>query len=84
VFCAPRGRRTDDTGEPDALTWHVPRPVRQQVLREYHGVNLAHARRASEEMVRAGFNTGAVPYGYRAQRVRVTPAGNGRAGGPAC
>lgn len=53
----------------------MPWPVRQRVLREYHVVNLAHARRASEEMVRAGFNTGAVPYGYRAQRVRVTPAG---------
>jgi Recombinase len=26
-------------------------------------------------MVRAGFNTGAVPYGYRARRVRVAPTG---------
>lgn len=49
--------------------------VRQDVLREYHAANLAAARAASEEMVRAGFNTGDVPYGYRAHRVRVTPAG---------
>jgi Recombinase len=53
----------------------VPWSVRQRVLREYHAGNPAQARRASEEMVRAGFNTGAMPYGYRAQRVRVAPAG---------
>lgn len=53
----------------------MPWSVRQRVLREYHAGNLAQARRTSEEMVRAGFNTGAVPYGYRTQRVRVAPAG---------
>ncbi|MBV9844316.1 MAG: recombinase family protein [Kutzneria sp.] len=49
--------------------------VRQHVLRDYHATNLAAARTVSEELVRAGFNTGDVPYGYRARRVRVTPAG---------
>ncbi|GLY71685.1 recombinase family protein [Amycolatopsis taiwanensis] len=67
--------RTNDTSRVDAATMDVPWPVRQQVLREYHAANLSRARHASEEMVRAGFNTGAVPYGYRALRARVTPAG---------
>lgn len=74
LFC-PHRRTTIDGGEPDATNSGLPWSVRQRVLREYHAINLAEARRASEEMVRAGFNTGAVPYGYRAQRVRVTPAG---------
>jgi hypothetical protein len=63
LFCSPR-RTTDDRG-PDVTTSGVP-SVRQEVLREYQVGNLAQARRASEEMV---------PYGYRAQRVRVAPAG---------
>jgi hypothetical protein len=49
--------------------------VRELVLRDYHTRNLALARTASEELVHACFNTGDVPYGYRARRVRVTPAG---------
>ncbi|KAA2262869.1 recombinase [Solihabitans fulvus] len=49
--------------------------MRQRVLREYHAANLTTARRASEDLVRAGFNTGAVPYGYRPHRVRVSPQG---------
>jgi hypothetical protein len=36
--------------------------VRQHVLRDYHAANLAAARTVSEELVRAGFNTGDVPY----------------------
>lgn len=47
----------------------------RRVLRDYHATNLATARAGSEELVRAGFNTGDVPYGYRADRVRVTPPG---------
>ncbi|NKQ59366.1 recombinase [Amycolatopsis sp. K13G38] len=47
----------------------------RRVLRDYHATNLAKARAGSEELVRAGFNTGDVPYGYRADRVRVTPPG---------
>lgn len=74
LFCSPR-RSPDATSEPDVTVSAVPWSVRQRVLREYHTANLAQARRASEEMVRAGFNTGAVPYGYRAQRIRVAPAG---------
>ena len=53
------------------MTW----PVRQHVLHEYHSINLAHARRATEELVRAGFNTGPVPYGYRPQPVQVCAPG---------
>jgi hypothetical protein len=73
LLCSRR-RPTDGAG-PDVITSGVPWSVRQQVLQEYRAATLAEARRASEEMVRAGFNTGAVPYGYRAQRVRVAPAG---------
>jgi hypothetical protein len=49
--------------------------VRHRVLRDYHADSVAEARRASEALVRAGFNTGTVPYGYRARRVRIAPAG---------
>jgi hypothetical protein len=56
----------------------VPWTIRRRVLSEYYAATLAQARRGAEELVRAGFNTGDVPYGYRAQRVQVTPAG-GRA-----
>lgn len=72
LFCTHR--RTTDDSDPEVPTPGVPWSVRDRVLREYHAVNLAQARRASEELVRAGFNTGAVPYGYRAQRIRVAPA----------
>lgn len=75
LFGAPRPGHTDDTHAPQATASDVPQPIRHQVLRDYHAVNLSHARHASEELVRTGFNTGAVPYGYRAQRVQVTPAG---------
>lgn len=65
------GSATDqDTGE-STPSWRI----RQHVLRDYHAANLAAARTVSEDLVRAGFNTGHVPYGYRARRVRVTPAG---------
>lgn len=64
------GSTTDpDTGEATP-SWRA----RQHVLRDYHAANLAAARTVSEELVRAGFNTGDVPYGYRARRVRVSPA----------
>jgi hypothetical protein len=75
LFGSPRRGHTDATHGPQGIVSDVPPPIRDQVLRDYHAVNLSHARRASEELVRGGFNTGAVPYGYRAQRVRVTPAG---------
>ncbi|MBE1468196.1 hypothetical protein [Kibdelosporangium phytohabitans] len=61
--------------EPETGKATPSRRVRQHVLRDYHAANLAAARTASEELVRAGFNTGDVPYGYRAQRIRITPAG---------
>lgn len=63
------------TTDPHSGAGEPSRPVRQHVLRDYHAANLATARAGSEVLVRAGFNTGQVPYGYRAQRVRVTPAG---------
>jgi hypothetical protein len=74
VFCSARRQRTDDTSGPDVNTSDVPQPVRKRVLREYHAFNLAQARQGAEELVHAGFNTGSVPYGYRALRVQVTPA----------
>jgi hypothetical protein len=72
LFC-PRHRRADTPSAATTAAFAVPSTVRQQVLREYHAVNNADARRASAEMVLAGFNTGTVPYGYRSQRVRVAP-----------
>lgn len=75
LLYSPRRGPGENTSAATATTSGVPWPVRQRVLREYHAANLAHARRASEQMVRAGFNTGTVPYGYRAQRIRVAPAG---------
>jgi hypothetical protein len=73
LFCSRR-RTTDDNG-PEVIASGVPWSVRDRVLREYHATTVAEARRGSEAMVRAGFNTGAVPYGYRARRVRIAPAG---------
>lgn len=65
------GSTTDpETGEATP-SWRV----RQHVLQDYHAANLAAARTVSEELVRAGFNSGDVPYGYRARRVRVHPEG---------
>jgi len=69
----PRQGRTTDTTSPTVPHSAVPQPVRQSVLGQYHAITLAHARHAAEELVRDGFNTGDVPYGYRARRVRVTP-----------
>jgi hypothetical protein len=63
--------RADANSDEAELSWRV----QQVVLRDYHATNLATARTASEELVRAGFNTGDVPYGYRARRVQVTPTG---------
>ena len=74
LFCTYR-RTTDDDSDPEVPTSDVPWPVRHQVLREYHAATLGDARRASGELARAGFNTGTVPYDYRAQRVRIAPAG---------
>jgi hypothetical protein len=73
LFCAYR--RTTDDSEAEVPTSGVPWSVRHRVLREHHAATVAEARRASEALVRAGFNTGAVPYGYRARRVRIAPAG---------
>jgi len=66
------GSREEDTNNDET---ELSSRVRQRVLRDYHAINLATARTGSEELVRAGFNTGDVPYGYRARRIRVTPAG---------
>ncbi|HEX5116319.1 MAG TPA: recombinase family protein [Pseudonocardiaceae bacterium] len=68
-------RRTIEASEPEVLASKVALSVRRRVLREYRAATPAQARRASEELVRAGFNTSAVPYGYRAHRVRIAPAG---------
>ncbi|MEV6602730.1 recombinase family protein [Kutzneria sp. NPDC051319] len=67
----PTDRRSGLTTDNSEVPW----AVRQRVLREYHTATLAQARRGSEDLVRAGFNTGAVPYGYRPRRVRVSPSG---------
>jgi hypothetical protein len=73
LFCP--SRRTTEDSQPQVPASEVPWSVRHQVLREYHETTVADARRASEQWVRAGFNTGAVPYGYRARRVRIASAG---------
>jgi Recombinase len=75
LFCPSKRPPTDRDSGPTTDSGDVPWALRQRVLREYHTVTLAQARRGSEELVRAGFNTGAVPYGYRPRRVRISPAG---------
>jgi Recombinase len=75
LFGSSRRRPTDRGNGPAADSSDVPWAVRQRLLREYHTATLAQARRGSEELVRAGFNTGAVPYGYRPRRVRISPSG---------
>jgi hypothetical protein len=50
-------------------------PEEKRVLQRYHAMNLAAARRATEDLVREGWHTGAVPYGYRSHRIRISPAG---------
>jgi len=46
---------------------HEPRPD--------HLVALAKARRSAEELVRAGWRTGPVPYGYRPHHMLISPYG---------
>ncbi|EWM12008.1 recombinase family protein [Kutzneria sp. 744] len=75
LFCSSKRRSANDASGPTTDSSAVPWAVRQRVLREYHDATLAQARRGSEELVRAGFNTGRVPYGYRPRRVRVSPSG---------
>ncbi|GAA0626607.1 hypothetical protein GCM10010174_52700 [Kutzneria viridogrisea] len=75
LFCSAKRQPTDRRSGPASDSSEVPWAVRQRVLREYHDTTLAQARRGSEELVRAGFNTGAMPYGYRSRRVRVSPVG---------
>jgi hypothetical protein len=75
LFCSSKRQSTNGTSDPTTDSADVSWVIRQRVLREYHTVTLAQARRGSEELVRAGFNTGAVPYGYRPRRVRVIPSG---------
>ncbi len=75
LFGSSKRQPTDRDSGPTTDSANVPWAVRQRVLREYHTATLAQARRGSEELVRAGFNTGAVPYGYRPRRVRISPSG---------
>jgi Recombinase len=75
LFCSSRRQPTDHDSGPRTNSADVAWAVRQRVLREYHTATLAQARRGSEDLVRAGFHTGAVPYGYRPRRVRIRPDG---------
>ncbi len=75
LFRATRRPRSGGTGDHAGDLTTASWSTRRRVLRAYHADNLIKARRCSEELVRAGFNTGEVPYGYRAQRVRVCPPG---------
>jgi hypothetical protein len=75
LFRSPRRSRARSGTDPNTSAPRLSGNIRQHVLDAYHAANLAKARAASEELVRSGFNTGDVPFGYRAQRVRVTPAG---------
>jgi Recombinase len=71
LFGSSKPQPTDRDDCPAARSSDLPWSVRQRVLREYHTATLAQARFGSEEMVRAGFNIGAIPYGYRPQRIRI-------------
>ena len=57
--------RTDDRGH------HVP----SVALAAHHAETTLRARAAMVELVRAGYQFGPPPYGYRALRIRVTDAG---------
>lgn len=46
-----------------------------RILQRYHARNLAAARRATEDLVREGWHTGCIPYGYQPQRIRIAPIG---------
>jgi hypothetical protein len=74
LFRSPHRRRTDVHNPVGDKSNTLP-PVYPRMLRDYRAVNLTQARRASEDLVRAGFNIGAVPYGYRSQRVRIALQG---------
>lgn len=70
------GRRRPLNTRVDSDELAVPQPHRQRPPgRSGHDGQLASARSGSEDLVRAGYNTGAVPYGYRPHRVRVIPPG---------
>jgi hypothetical protein len=70
----------------DALTDTVPEPgdgdgelldahgnrIQWAVLAAHHAETTRRARRAMVELVRAGYQIGPPPYGYRALRIRVT------------
>lgn len=75
LFGSSTRRPTDRENGSTTDTTDVPWAVRQRVLRDYHTATLTQARHGSEDLVRAGFHTGAVPYGYRPRRVRVSPDG---------
>ncbi|MFI6098221.1 recombinase family protein [Lentzea sp. NPDC051213] len=75
LFGATRRSRSGGTNTPTGDLTTASWSARQRVLRAYHADNLTKARHCSEQLVRAGFNTGDIPYGYRPQRVRVCPPG---------
>jgi hypothetical protein len=75
LFGSSKRQSTDGAGGPTTDRSDVPWAVRQRVLHDYHTTNLTQARHGSEDLARAGFHTGAVPYGYRPRRVRIRPEG---------
>jgi hypothetical protein len=68
------GRRPDTTGDEPLPT---AGQTRERFLRDYHAETTRRSHAAVEQLVRAGYHLGPVPYGYRAERVRVTQ-GDGR------
>jgi hypothetical protein len=70
-----RRRPTDGRSSLATDRSDVPGTIRQPVLCEDNTDSITKARHTSEDLVRAGFNTGTVPYGYRAQRIQVSPQG---------
>jgi hypothetical protein len=82
LFGSSKRRPTDGRSSPAADSSDVPWAVRQRVLREYHAATLAQARRGSEELVRAGFNTGTVPTATALSEYASPQPIDARAGAP--
>ena len=63
-------------GEPGPACGHR---IQQAMLAAHYAENTRRSRQAMVELVRAGYQTGPPPYGYRALRVRVTdPSGHSK------
>jgi Recombinase len=68
----------DQTGDDELVDAHGNR-IQWAALTAHHAETTRRARQAMVELVRAGYQIGPPPYGYRALRIRVTdPSGHSK------